>query len=62
MAIYKSIGDPLAVAALVVMVVVFWLMDARYLQKWEEIGAGTIFDEPGAPAGYGDIGGFGAYG
>ena len=35
-AIYKSIGDPLAVAALVVMVVVFWLMDDRYLQheKW----------------------------
>lgn len=35
-AIYKTIGDPRAVAALVVMVAVFWLLDSRYLQheRW----------------------------
>ena len=35
-AVYKTINDPWAVAALGVMVVVFWGLDARYLQqeKW----------------------------
>ena len=32
-AVYKTIDDPWAVAALTVMVVVFWLLDARYLQQ-----------------------------
>ena len=35
-AVYKTIDDPWAVVALVVMVLVFWGLDARYLQqeKW----------------------------
>ena len=35
-AVYKTIDDPMAVLALAIMVLVFWGLDARYLQqeKW----------------------------
>ena len=52
-ALYKTLGDPRTIFALVVLVMVFWLFDAKYLQQenwfrdlYDEVRAELVEERP----------------